>query len=134
MITAPETQPITSGSGRLGLAEWLATPNHPLTARVMANRIWEWHFGEGLVRTPDNFGRMGERPTHPELLDYLASRFTSSGWSIKAMHRTIMLSSAYQMASESDEKRLQSEPVYTLFFGIKRKAPAIKEIRADIST
>ena len=81
------------------LSDWLADPSNPLPARVMANRIWEWHFGEGIVRTPSNFGKMGERPTHPELLDYLASRFIESGWSIKSMHRMLMLSSAYQMSS-----------------------------------
>src|SRR5262249_50009478 len=102
-IAAPASQP-ASGSGRLALAEWLTQPNHPLTARVMANRIWEWHFGEGLVRTPDNFGKMGERPTHPELLDYLAVRFAAGGWSIKALHREIMLSGAYQMASQADSQ------------------------------
>src|SRR6185295_15190224 len=115
LASAPQTQPIQSGSGRLGLAEWLAKPNHPLTSRVMVNRIWEWHFGEGLVRTPDNFGKMGERPTHPELLDYLASRFTSGVWSSKAMHRTIMLSSAYQIASQTDEQTIEADPENRLF-------------------
>jgi hypothetical protein len=128
-VAAPQRAPITSGSGRLGLAEWLATPVHPLTARVMVNRIWEWHFGAGLVRTPDNFGRMGERPTHPELLDYLASRFTASGWSIKAMHRAIMLSSAYQMASETDEKTLEADPENRLFSRFNRRRLDIEEIR-----
>src|SRR5262249_22515694 len=104
VLTASVSAPpeVNSGSGRLGLANWLAKPEHPLTARVMVNRIWQWHFGEGLVRTPDNFGKTGERPTDPELLDYLAARFTESGWSIKAMHRLIMLSSAYQLASQAD--------------------------------
>src|SRR5439155_25461222 len=86
-------------SGRLELAMWLSSPAHPLTSRVMANRIWLWHFGEGLVRSPDNFGRRGERPTHPELLDWLALEFTGRGWSIKDLHRLIMLSSVYQQAS-----------------------------------
>ncbi|MGH7488691.1 MAG: DUF1553 domain-containing protein, partial [bacterium] len=86
-VLAGEQQPaITHGSGRLELAEWLADPKNPLPARVMANRIWQWHFGEGIVRTPSNFGMAGERPTHPELLDYLAGQFVASGWSVKAMH------------------------------------------------
>src|SRR5262249_49177959 len=94
-----DTKPSFVGSGRLQLAEWLTQPSQPLTTRVMVNRIWQWHFGEGLVRTPDNFGKTGERPTHPELLDYLAAQFVKNGWSIKAMHRMIMLSNAYRMSS-----------------------------------
>jgi mono/diheme cytochrome c family protein len=84
---------------RRGFAQWLASPENPLTARVMVNRIWQHHFGEGLVRTPNNFGKMGERPTHPELLDWLATQFVRTGWSVKTMHRLIMNSEAYQMAS-----------------------------------
>ncbi len=87
------------GSGRLELANWLAEPKNPLTARVMVNRVWLHHFGEGLVRTPDNFGRLGERPTHPELLDWLASEFVGQGWSLKKLHRQILLSRTYQQAS-----------------------------------
>ncbi len=87
-------------SGRLELARWLASAEHPLTARVMVNRIWCWHFGQGLVASTDNFGSLGERPSHPELLDWLARRFIADGWSLKAMHRVIMLSSTYQMASQ----------------------------------
>jgi hypothetical protein len=90
------------GSGRLELAEAVASKDNPLTARVMVNRIWQHHFGKGLVRTPSNFGQLGERPTHPELLDHLATRFIQSGWSIKAMHRAIMLSATYQQASGAD--------------------------------
>ncbi len=84
---------------RKRLALWLSQPDHPLTARVMVNRIWQWHFGEGLVRTPNDFGRRGELPTHPKLLDWLATEFVARGWSIKAMHRLIMSSSTYQMGS-----------------------------------
>jgi hypothetical protein len=97
-------------SGRLQLAEWITRPDHPLTARVMVNRIWRWHFGHGIVRTPDNFGRLGEAPTHPELLDWLAARFTESGWSMKAMHRLIMLSRTYQMGSFGDARAAQVDP------------------------
>jgi Protein of unknown function (DUF1553)/Protein of unknown function (DUF1549)/Planctomycete cytochrome C len=92
----------TSGRRR-ALAEWLASPQNPLTARVIVNRIWHHHFGRGIVATLDNFGRMGERPTHPELLDWLAVEFMNRGWSIKAMHRLVMTSEAYQMASAYDD-------------------------------
>ncbi len=81
------------------LALWLTDTSHPLTARVMVNRVWGWHFGRGLVASTENFGVQGERPTHPELLDWLARRFIASGWSIKELHRLILLSSTYQMAS-----------------------------------
>lgn len=84
------------GSGRLELAEWIASPANPLTARVMVNRIWQHHFGQGLVASSDNFGTRGDRPSHPELLDWLAARFVENGWSVKSLHRLILLSSAYQ--------------------------------------
>jgi hypothetical protein len=91
----------TSGRRR-ALAEWLASPQNPLTARVIVNRIWHHHFGRGIVATLDNFGKMGDPPTHPELLDYLAVEFMNHGWSIKQVHRSIMTSEAYQMASAYD--------------------------------
>jgi hypothetical protein len=91
------------GSGRLGLALAIASPDNPLTARVMVNRVWQHHFGRGLVATAGNFGQLGERPTHPELLDYLASRFIESGWSLKSLHRLILLSATYQQISDSGE-------------------------------
>jgi hypothetical protein len=86
-------------SGRLELARWLAHPEHPLTSRVFVNRVWRWHFGRGIVGTTDNFGVLGDRPSHPELLDWLARRFTDSGWSIKDLHRLVLASSVYRMAS-----------------------------------
>jgi hypothetical protein len=86
-------------SGRLELAQWLTAPDHPLTARLIVNRIWRWHFGTGLVATPDNFGVKGEIPSHPELLDWLARRFIESGWDVKAMHRLLLASNTYQMAT-----------------------------------
>lgn len=89
--------PEDAGSGRRELSEWVA--KHPLTARVMVNRIWEWHFGQGLVRSSNDFGTQGEAPTHPELLDFLASRFVQSGYSVKAMHRLILHTDAFQRAS-----------------------------------
>lgn len=91
--------PIRQGSGRLVLARWVASADNPLTARVLVNRVWQAHFGEGLVGTPNNFGKLGERPTHPELLDWLANEFIRSGWSIKTLHRLILNSAVYQRAS-----------------------------------
>ena len=100
--------PFTQGSGRMELAD--AIVRHPLAARVMMNRIWQHHFGRGIVDTPSNFGVMGERPTHPELLDYLAQKFIDSGWSVKAMHREIMLSSTYQLAYAHSEANTAADP------------------------
>ncbi len=95
--------PVAPGSsGRYELARWLTRPEHPLTARVMVNRIWQHHFGRGIVATPSNLGVRGEPPTHPELLDWLAARFVASGWSIKAIHREIVLSVTYQLSSDYD--------------------------------
>ena len=85
---------------RKELALWLTQPDHPLTARVMVNRIWAWHFGRGIVATPNDFGRMGQPPTHPELLDWLATEFVARGWKIKEMHRLIMLSRTYRQRSD----------------------------------
>ena len=82
----------------------------PLLGRVMVNRIWRGHFGEGIVRTPNDFGRQGEPPTHPELLDWLAAEFAERGWSIKQMHRLIMLSNTYRSASVADEEACRSDP------------------------
>lgn len=92
-------QPFAKGSGRLELAKAIIDPRNPLTARVMVNRIWQHHFGRGLVSTPSDFGKQGTAPSHPELLDWLARRFIDSGWSIKAMHRLIMMSETYQQSS-----------------------------------
>ncbi|HQR33227.1 MAG TPA: PSD1 and planctomycete cytochrome C domain-containing protein [Blastocatellia bacterium] len=129
-ILAPfDTKPNFSGSGRLQLAEWLVQPEHPLTSRVMTNRIWQWHFGEGLVRTPDNFGKMGERPSHPELLDFLAREFVKNGWSIKSMHRLIMLSSAYQMASLNPNLAENTDTDNRLLTRFNRRRLTVEELR-----
>ncbi|WP_395716675.1 PSD1 and planctomycete cytochrome C domain-containing protein [Prosthecobacter sp.] len=97
LILGGQTVTAESGSGRKQLGEWIA--GSPLAARVMVNRIWEWHFGQGLVRSSNDFGARGEKPSHPELLDWLASKFVESGFSVKAMHRLILSSAAYQRAS-----------------------------------
>ena len=94
-------------SGRLELARWLTRVDHPLAVRVMVNRVWQWHFGEGLVRTPDNFGQLGEEPSHPRLLDHLAQTFIRDGWSLKRLHSRILLSAVYRQASASREGPMQ---------------------------
>lgn len=111
-----EPKPFTKGSGRLELAEAIADPKNPLTARVMVNRIWLHHFGQGIVDTPSNYGQMGGRPSHPELLDYLAARFVENKWSIKAMHREIMLSSVYALSSEKIEANEAVDPDNRLYW------------------
>lgn len=97
-------------SGRLELARWITSPTNPLTARVMVNRIWQYHFGQGLVPTSSDFGNQGEPPTHPALLDWLADQFVKSGWSIKAMHRLIMRSNSYQLSSNANKENLEKDP------------------------
>ena len=124
-----DTRPAFNGSGRLQLADWLVQPEHPLTARVMANRIWLWHFGEGIVRTPDNFGWMGDRPSHPELLDFLARAFVESGWSMKSMHRMIMLSSTYQMASINPALPADVDGDNRLLSRFHRRRLSVEEMR-----
>ncbi len=118
-----------TGSGRLQVADWLTRADNPLVARVIMNRTWMWHFGEGIVSTPDNFGRMGGRPSNPELLDYLATQLVSNGWSLKKMHRGMMLSSTYQMATDSDPKSTTADPENTLFSRFNRQRLDIEEIR-----
>ncbi len=116
-------------SGRLELAHWLTSPEHPLTARIIVNRVWLWHFGEGLVRSPDNFGRLGERPTHPQLLDWLAKRLVEDGWSLKKLHRRIILSSTYQMSAAYNAQAAQQDPENRLWWRMNRKRLEVEEIR-----
>ncbi len=119
----------SAGSGRLQLADWLTDPRNPLTARVMVNRIWQGHFGVGLVKTANDFGTRGEPPTHPELLDYLAARFIESGWSIKAMHRSIVLSEAYQRAGGHDDRNAALDHDNSLLWRFSRRRLSAEEIR-----
>ena len=105
-----------SSGRRTALAGWLTGADNPLTARVMANRLWHYHFGQGIVRTPSDFGLMGERPTHPELLDWLAVEFRRSGWSIKQMHRLIMNSQTYQQSSEFRQAASEEDPLNRLLW------------------
>jgi hypothetical protein len=117
----PDPKPEWHHTGRrLTLARWLTQPDHPLTTRVVVNRIWQFHFGEGIVRTPDDFGSQGMRPTHPELLDWLATSFVDNGWSWKWLHRQIMLSNAYRQSSAEDPAKLALDPSNKLHW---RKSP-----------
>lgn len=124
------TQPSAlQGSGRLDLARWIASPQHPLTARVMVNRIWQHHFGRGIVATTNNFGKLGTPPSHPELLDWLAHRFMDNGWSIKSMHRLVCTSSAYQQASIPGETTLRLDPDNAFFTRQHRIKLTAEELR-----
>ena len=105
-----------SSGRRTALAKWLTEPENPLTARVMANRVWHYHFGQGIVRTPSDFGLMGERPTHPDLLDWLAGEFVRSGWSLKHLHRLIMNSATYRQASHFREAASEADPLNQLLW------------------
>ncbi len=132
-VAVPQLKPGQKTTGlRRELAKWLTDPKNPMPARVMANRIWEHHFGRGIVRSPNDFGFGGEKPTHPELLDYLASEFVAHGWSMKAMHRTIMLSAAYQMSSAADAKALAKDPQNDLFWRFDMRRLTAEEIRDSI--
>ena len=132
ILAGDDQQPITSRDGRLDLARWLASPDHPLTSRVIVNRLWQWHFGQGLVRTPNNFGLMGELPTHPELLDYLARRFVIDGWSMKAMHRLIMRSSIYQMQSHISDEAWRVDSANRLWSRFNRRRLSVEEMRDSL--
>ena len=128
-LIKPPWKTDTSGR-RLALARWLVQPNHPLTARVMVNRIWQHHFGTGLVATPGDFGHTGARPSHPELLDWLATEFVHQGWSLKAMHKLIMTSAAYRQSSGFDPSRHGADPDNVLLsrFSMRRlDADAIRD-------
>jgi hypothetical protein len=129
ILAGREQKGITSGSGRLDLARWLTRPDHPLTARVMVNRIWQQHFGEGIVRTPSNFGKLGRPPTHPELLDWLAREFVRSGWSIKHMHKLLLLSAVYQQSSDAAPETHKSDPDNLLFGRMNRRRLEAEALR-----
>ncbi len=129
--TAWNTIPETMEGRRLALANWIASPNNPLTARVIVNRVWQYHFGKGLVGTPNNFGKMGKRPTHPELLDYLATWFMEHGWSLKKLHVLIMTSAAYQQSGEHPDaaKLREIDPNNELLAYFPPRRLAAEEIR-----
>lgn len=134
--TPPNNGRVSTGR-RLALAEWMVSEENPLTARVTANRIWQHHFGRGIVATANNFGKMGEQPTHPELLDWLATELVAKGWSVKAMHRLIMSSQTYQMASMVDaEAGLAVDPENHLHWRYPKwriEAEGLRDIILDAS-
>jgi len=121
----------TENSGRTALVDWLTDKKHPLTSRVMVNRLWRWHFGRGIVTTPDNFGLRGTKPTHPQLLNWLAWKFIHNDWSIKSMHREIMLSATYQMAAgiknETAKKTDPSNQLYWRREVVRLEAEAVRD-------
>jgi hypothetical protein len=141
ILTGEALPPKLQGSGRLELAQWIASPSHPLTGRVLVNRVWQHHFGEGIVRTPSNFGFLGERPTHPELLDWLASVFVAPvkadspyacGWSLKRLHRLMMLSSAYRQSSDPLPSTLKTDPDNRLFGRMSRHRLEAEALRDNV--
>jgi hypothetical protein len=132
ILSPDHPAPFKKGSGRLELADAIAAPANPLTARVMVNRIWQHHFGAGIVDTPSNFGKLGDPPTHPELLDYLASRFVENGWSIKKMHREIMLSATYAQSSDYSEANVQVDPDNKLLWRANIRRMDVEAIRDSL--
>ncbi len=131
VIPTPDPSAKTSGRRR-ALADWIASPSNPLTARVIANRVWQHHFGRGIVRSPNNFGLQGDKPTHPELLDWLASELIRGGWKLKALHRTIMTSNAYKMSSHGNPEALAKDPANDLFWRFDMRRLNAEEIRDSV--
>jgi mono/diheme cytochrome c family protein len=133
---APEIPPPADGarsSGRrTALARWIVSPENPLSARVLANRVWQYHFGRGIVRSASNFGLMGDPPTHPELLDWLAAELVDGGWRLKSLHRTIMLSRAYRASSAANSEALAVDPLNDAFWRFDMRRLTAEEIRDSI--
>lgn len=129
ILSGNKREPFTHGSGRLELARDIASPENPLTARVMVNRLWLHHFGAGLVTTPDDFGLRSDPPSHPELLDYLAWRFVQDGWSLKKLHRLLMLSSAYQQKSDDNLRYEKLDPDNRLLAKMNRRRLDFESMR-----
>ena len=118
-----------TGSGRRALTDWITAKDNPLTARVIVNRVWHYHFGRGLVPTPNDFGKQGKPCTHPELLDYLAAKFRDSGWSIKTLHREIMASRTYQMATTRSAAAIERDPANELLSSFPRRRLDAESLR-----
>jgi len=130
VLSQAEPVPFKTGSGRLELAEMIA--RHPLTARVIVNRIWQHHFGSGIVRTASNFGTLGDYPSHPELLEHLSSRFIESGYSLKRLHREIMLSATYELSSDYSEKNYAKDPDNRLLWRANRRRLEVEALRDSL--
>ena len=128
----PVPEDAKSSGKRRVFAEWVASADNPLTARVMVNRIWQHHFGRGIVRSTNDFGQFGTPPTHPELLDWLASEFIASGWRLKAMHKLIMTSNAYRMSAQSNPKCVQQDTNNDLFWRFDMRRLTAEEIRDTV--
>ena len=131
-ILGAEPVPAGPGSGRLELAEWLTRPSNPLTARVIVNRVWQYHFGAGLVPSSSDFGTRGDQPTHPELLDHLTSAFIRGGWSIKSLHRAILATRAYRLASGDDPRNLETDSENKWLWRYARRPLEAEAIRDSI--
>jgi Protein of unknown function (DUF1553) len=127
VLSPPDKQPYSEGSGRLQFANDIV--NHPLAARVIVNRVWEWHFGTGIVNTPDNFGIMGDKPSDPDLLEYLASEFVSHGRSIKWLQREIMLSAVYRTSTEESPEAHDKDAANRLYSHFNRQRLDAEELR-----
>lgn len=128
----PEIAPPVHGKSsgrRLALAKWITSEQHPLTARVMVNRLWQYHFGRGIVRSSNDFGFQGDRPTHPQLLDYLAQRLMDGDWKLKDLHREIMLSNTYQMSNQFNEQAYAQDPLNHLFWRFDMRRLTAEELR-----
>jgi mono/diheme cytochrome c family protein/cytochrome c553 len=132
VLSSGEPKRFAKGAGRQELADAIADSSDPLTARVIVNRVWQHHFGQGIVRTPSNFGAQGDRPSHPELLDYMAAEFMKNGWSLKKLHRTIMLSAAYRSSAQPDEKDLAADPENRLIWRYNRQRLDAEALRDDL--
>ncbi len=132
ILSTVEPRRFDRGKERLELAEAIASPANPLTARVIVNRVWQQHFGYGLVRTSSNFGSQGDRPSHPELLDYLAGRFVRQGWSLKKLHREIMLTAAYALSDEASERNYAEDPDNRLLWRYNRRRLDAESLRDSI--
>jgi hypothetical protein len=128
-LEAKDARPFSDGSGRAELARSITRSDNPLTPRVMVNRVWAWHFGTGLVRTPSDFGLRTEAPEHRELLDWLASRFVADGWSVKKLHRLLMLSAVYQQSAEVSESAKRTDSENTLWSHFNRQRLGFETMR-----
>jgi hypothetical protein len=131
-VIPPPTEGAQSSGRRRVFADWLVDSKNPLTARVIANRVWQFHFGRGICRTPSNFGQNGELPTHPELIDWLATYLMEHKWSLKRLHKHIMLSKAYQMSSQSNPRALEQDPENNLFWRFDMRRLTAEEIRDSV--